>query len=124
LALTFASGLAHADGDAAKGEKRFAQCKACHSLDAGKNKVGPSLHGLFGRQAGSAEGYKYSEDLAAAGEKGLKWDEEQVFAYLEDPSAFLKKYLGKDKVHNKMKNKFKKEDFREDVIAYLKEATK
>jgi cytochrome c2 len=53
---------AHAQGvgDAQRGAQVFAQCKICHSLEAGKNMVGPSLHGLFGRKAGSVPGYAYS----------------------------------------------------------------
>jgi cytochrome c2 len=47
-------------GDAQRGAQVFIQCKVCHSLEAGKNMVGPSLHGLIGRKAGSAPGYAYS----------------------------------------------------------------
>ena len=122
--LTFAHGPALAAGDAAKGKQDFKICNACHALEAGKNRVGPSLHGLFGRKAGTAEGYHYSTGMKEAGEKGLVWSEDTVFAYLADPHAFLKKYLNKSSVSNKMVNKFPKEEFRHDVIAYLKEATK
>jgi cytochrome c len=62
--------------------------------------------------------------MKAAGEKGLKWDEANMFEYLADPAAFLKKYLSKDSVSNKMPNKFPNEELRKNVIAYLKEATK
>ncbi len=58
--ITFA-GQAGAEGDAAKGKKLFKgflHCSSCHSLVAGEAKVGPTLAGLFGRKAGSAEGYK------------------------------------------------------------------
>ncbi|MGH6962142.1 MAG: c-type cytochrome, partial [Dongiaceae bacterium] len=54
------AGTALAGGDAAKGEKVFAKCKVCHTLEAGKNRVGPSLAGLFGRKSGTVEGFKYS----------------------------------------------------------------
>ena len=55
-ALLFASGAAaQTPGDAEKGRTVFIQCKTCHSLDAGKNMIGPSLHGLFGRKSGSVE---------------------------------------------------------------------
>jgi cytochrome c len=110
--------------DVEKGKSQFGQCRACHSLDAGKNGVGPSLHGVFGRTAGTVEKYSYSSDMKAAGQKGLKWDEASVFEYLADPGAFLKKYLAKDSVSNKMPNKFPNEDLRKNVIAYLKEAAK
>jgi cytochrome c len=110
--------------DVEKGKSQFGQCRACHSLDKGKNGVGPSLHGIFGRTAGTAEKYSYSSDMKAAGAKGLKWDEANMFEYLADPAAFLKKYLSKDSVSNKMPNKFPNEELRKNVIAYLKEATK
>jgi cytochrome c len=110
--------------DVEKGKTQFGQCRACHSLDAGKNGVGPSLKGLFGRQAGTVEKYSYSSDMKAAGEKGLKWDEAMLMDYLADPGAFLKKYLSKDSVSNKMPNKFPDEALRKNVIAYLKEAAK
>jgi cytochrome c len=120
-ALSAAPALAQ---DVEKGKSQFGQCRACHSLDKGKNGVGPSLNGIFGRTAGTAERYSYSSDMKAAGEKGLKWDEANMFEYLADPAAFLKKYLSKDSVSNKMPNKFPNEELRKNVIAYLKEATK
>ncbi len=128
LAIAFAAAaLASAPAlaqDAEKGKAQFGQCRACHSLDAGKNGVGPSLHGVFGRTAGTAEKYSFSSDMKAAGAKGLKWDEASVFEYLADPGAFLKKYLAKDSVSNKMPNKFPDEALRKNVIAFLKEAAK
>lgn len=121
VALLTAPALAQ---DAEKGKSQFGQCRACHSLDKGKNGVGPSLHGVFGRTAGTAEKYSYSSDMKAAGAKGLKWDEASVFEYLADPAAFLKKYLSKDSVSNKMPNKFPNEELRKNIIAYLKGAAK
>src|SRR5262245_58443999 len=88
--------------DAEKGKSQFGQCRACHSVDAGKIGVGPSLHGVVGRTAGTAEKFMYSSDMKAAGAKGLKWDEASMNEYLIDPAAFLKKYLAKDSVNNKM----------------------
>jgi cytochrome c len=120
-ALVAAPALAQ---DADKGKTQFGQCRACHSLEKGKSGVGPSLNGLFGRTAGTAEKYSYSADMKAAGAKGLKWDDASLFEYLADPAAFLKKYLGKDSVANKMPNKFPNEELRKNVIAYLKQATK
>lgn len=107
------SHAALADGDAAAGEKVFRKCKACHALEAGKNKVGPSLHGVFGRTAGTEEGFKYSDAMK---ESGIVWSEETLDVYLTKPKDMVPgtrmAFPG-----------LKKEQDRADVIAYLKEAT-
>jgi cytochrome c len=106
-------GSASAAGDAAKGEKVFAKCKACHTTEAGKNRVGPSLAGLFGRTAGTVEGYKYSDSMKGS---GIVWSDETVSQYLEAPKTFMP--------GNKMAFPgLKKPEDRDDVIAYLKQAT-
>ncbi len=112
MALLFgATGGSALAADAAKGEKVFKKCKACHSLEAGKNKVGPSLHGVIDREAGAVEGYKYSKAMMAA---GVTWDDASLDAYLTKPKDFVK--------GTKMAFPgLKKEADREDVIAYLKE---
>ena len=120
VAFVFSAGASYAAGDAAKGKKQFSRCKTCHVLVENKNRVGPSLYKIMGRKAATVPKFKYSKSLKEAGEKGLVWDEKQLFAYLEDPTKFLKAYLKQDKVSNKMKNKFKKKALRENIIAYLK----
>ena len=112
-ATAFVSGSALADGDADKGKKVFNKCKACHSLEAGKNKIGPSLHGIFGRKSGSEAGYKYS---SAMKNSGITWSEDTLKEYLENPKKMVP--------GNKMAFVgLRKEKDREDLIAYLKEAS-
>ena len=71
--------------DAAAGEKVFAKCKACHVIDEATNRVGPSLHGIIDRPAGTVEGYKYSEAMLQHGKDGLVWNNENLDKYLADP---------------------------------------
>src|SRR5262249_22449673 len=71
--------------DAASGEKIFVQCKACDQIgEAAKNAVGPVLNGLFGRKAGTIEGYSYSP---ANKNSGITWDEATFREYIRDPKA-------------------------------------
>ena len=73
-------------GDAQRGAQVFAQCKICHSLEAGKNILGPSLHGLIGRKAGSVPGYAYSPAMKNA---NVTWNDDTLSKYLTDPKAFI-----------------------------------
>lgn len=90
LAMSSAT-LVAAEGDAAKGEKVFKKCKACHQVgDGAANKTGPMLNGVIGRAAASVEGFRYSKALAAKGEEGLVWTEEEMAAFLTKPKKYLK----------------------------------
>jgi len=80
---------AHADGDAAAGQKVFNQCKACHENEKGVNKVGPTLKGVVGRKAASVPDYKYSAAMIKKGEEGVVWDETTLTEYLPNPKAFV-----------------------------------
>lgn len=102
-----------AEGDAAKGEKVFKKCKACHAVGEGaKNKVGPHLNGIIGNAAALNPDFKYSKVMIGAGEEGLVWDTENLTGYLTSPKKFMK--------GNKMSFAgLKKEADIENVLAYL-----
>jgi cytochrome c len=85
-ALAVATGVARADGDAARGEKRYAECVPCHSLDRNNESVGPTLYGVFGRKAGTSADFRYSPALRRS---GIAWDEQSLDKYLADPQGFV-----------------------------------
>ncbi|MGY9047391.1 hypothetical protein P775_04700 [Puniceibacterium antarcticum] len=114
--LAMTAGFASAQditGDAAKGEKVFRKCMACHDTGPGaKNKVGPHLDGVVGRHAGAIEDFSYSDAMKAKGDEGLIWTPEHLAEFLEKPRDYV----------NGTKMSFaglRKEDERADVIAYL-----
>jgi cytochrome c len=111
--LALGSSLALAEGDAAHGQVVFNKCKACHTVDEAKNKVGPYLVGVFGRPAGTAEGFKYSQAMK---DSGITWDEQTLAEYLANPRGFIK---GNRMAFVGLKNQ---QDVI-DVIAYLKQAS-
>lgn len=80
--------LAFADltGDAAAGERAYGKCRSCHLLEPGRNTIGPTLHGVVGRQAGTVAGFNYSDANASA---DLEWTPEALFDYLENPREFM-----------------------------------
>lgn len=111
-----AAGPALADeGDPQAGKRVFNQCMACHTVEKGKHKpIGPSLHGVIGRKAGTAEGFKnYSPAMQKS---GITWTEETLEKYLANPKKIVP---GTRMVFNGLK----KEDDRENVIAYIKQAS-
>ncbi len=115
LAAAFALAQpAYADGHLKAGEKVFKKCKACHTVgEDAKNKVGPHLNDVFGRTAGTIEGFKYSKAMIAAGEGGLVWNDETITEFLKKPKKFIKKtkmsFAG-----------LKKDQQITDLMAYLK----
>lgn len=86
-ALTIAAGAKAQD--AKHGAQVFATyCAICHSTQAGRNVMGPSLHGVVGRKAGTVAGFNYSQAMQAS---GVVWTPEHLDAYLADPKAFVPK---------------------------------
>ena len=75
-------------GDAARGRKVFFQCRTCHYPEkAYGNHNGPNLYGIFGRKAGTREGYEhYSETMKNA---GFVWTPALLDFWLANPQTFL-----------------------------------
>src|SRR5262245_10216417 len=101
-----------ADDQTSAGEKVFHKCQACHSLQAGVNKLGPSLAGVVGRKAGSLAGYNYS---SAMKDSTIVWDASTLDAFLAGPAKAVPgtkmAFVG-----------LKQAEDRAAVIAYLKAA--
>ncbi len=128
IALSMSAAPAFADGhlmgDPEAGGKTFNKCKSCHQIVADDGTeivkgggVGPNLYGVIGRQAGSLEGYSYGDDIVAAGEAGLVWDQESLAGFVSDPRGYLREYLDDNGAKSKMSYKLSKGG--EDVAAYL-----
>jgi cytochrome c len=76
---------AQLSGNPQAGSRVFrALCASCHAVAPGLNGTGPSLHGIIDRAAGGVEGFRYSEANRAS---GITWTEQELFDYLERPSA-------------------------------------
>jgi cytochrome c len=78
---------AHAAGDVQQGAKAARACMACHSFAPGRHLTGPSLAGVWGRKAGTAEGFgRYSDALKNS---GIVWNEKNLDAWLKNPAALV-----------------------------------
>lgn len=113
LALGVAAAIAVSSGSAmaaSKGAKLFKKkCGTCHTMEEGKHKVGPSLAGIIGRQAGTTSFKKYKALKGAT----FTWDEENIDKWIANP----KKFIGKPTA---MTAKIKKEKERKLIIGFLK----
>ncbi|HET6320818.1 MAG TPA: cytochrome c family protein [Hyphomicrobium sp.] len=96
--------------DVESGKAVFRKCAACHDHEKGVNKLGPTLKGVFGRKAGTVEGFKYSPKMQ---ESGLVWDEANLTEFLHDPK---KKVPGTRMIFPGIKDDAEIEN----LIAYLK----
>jgi cytochrome c len=116
ILVPVALSAAHAEGgDPVMGKRQFAPCTACHTVGADEpNKVGPNLHGIFGRKAASRPDFTYSEAMKKS---GIVWDAAKIDKYITKPQEFVP--------GNKMAFiGIAKEDVRANIIAYLQQATK
>jgi cytochrome c2 len=112
--LALAAGAARADGDAAKGEKKFEECASCHSTADGQNGVGPSLHGVIGRKAGNLVDYRYSAPMKRS---GITWTAKSIDEFIADPQKLIP--------GNRMPfSGLPGAGDRADLIAYLEKTTK
>lgn len=82
-AAALCSGAAHA---ADLGKQAFEVCAACHSVKAGENGTGPSLHNILGQAAGKVDGFRYSGPLKRS---SIVWDEKTLAAFLRNPQEVI-----------------------------------
>ena len=106
LVIVAAPGLA---ADVEAGKTAFKKCALCHTTEAGKNKIGPSLFGIVGRKPATLENFNYSEAMKKFDHT---WDEGTLDEYLADPRATVP---GTKMIFPGIKDKTE----RDDVIAYL-----
>jgi len=108
------SSLASETGDPVKGQEVYRACAACHSLEAGRHMTGPSLAGIWGRRAGTAEGFaRYSDPLRRS---EIVWDDTTLDAWLADPRTYIP--------GNRMTFRGLPDDGeRRDLIAFLRQAS-
>jgi cytochrome c len=88
--LLLLSIAAHPAAAEQEGERLFAPCRACHSLDpAEQGRPGPNLAGLIGRNIGGDTAFDYSPVLRKAREDGLRWDTQRLETFLADPEEMF-----------------------------------
>ena len=86
LSLCLGSIYSWAECDVEAGKKQFNKCVACHSVEPGVQLMGPSLHGLMGREVGSLDDFPFSEAMVTA---DFIWTEETLDAFIENPMQYL-----------------------------------
>lgn len=112
VAVTMAAGPAAAEGNAERGRKAFRNCVACHTVEKGAHRTGPSLANIWGRKAGTIDGFRrYSKALKGS---GVVWDEKTLDQWLADPKALIP---DNRMVFRGMSNR----SDRRDLIAFLKD---
>ncbi|HZZ36477.1 MAG TPA: cytochrome c family protein [Caulobacteraceae bacterium] len=105
---------AYQSADIEDGQSKFALCKSCHTTAAdGPDTVGPNLHGVFGRKAGTKAGFNYSDGLKAT---NITWNADEIDRWIADPRKVVPgtkmTYAGMSDAKS-----------RTDLVAYLAVAT-
>lgn len=89
-AILVASGMgvavAQPAGDAVRGKAVFARCAACHDLNTGATRLGPSLKGVVGRTSGTMPNFNYSQAMK---DKAVVWNATTLDAYLAGPAKYI-----------------------------------
>jgi cytochrome c len=80
-------------------------------------RVGPNLYGIIGQQAGTVDGFRYSDELVAGRKRRFVWDRESFMAYVEDPTGFIREHSGDSRARSPMN--FQMRSGAEDMYAYL-----
>ncbi|WP_246673374.1 MULTISPECIES: cytochrome c family protein [unclassified Mesorhizobium] len=99
--------------DVEAGKTVFKRCSACHNAESDSNKIGPTLKGVVGRNAGSLPGFSFSQKMKEAGANGLVWNEAALAEFLASPKT---KVPGNSMTFAGLRNS----DDVKNVIAYLK----
>lgn len=87
LALAGAgSAVAQTAGDPVRGKSVYARCAACHDLNTGATRLGPSLKGVIGRTSGTMPNFNYSQAMK---DKALVWNAATLDAYLAAPAKTI-----------------------------------
>ncbi len=104
--------LAEDKGNAEAGQLAFNNaCRTCHTINKDDNRLGPSLHKIIGKKAGSVQGYAYSDSMKNS---GITWDEKTLDRFIENPDSVvagnnMKPYTGMTNAEDRAK-----------IVAYLK----
>lgn len=86
VSMLAAGAAAAQDADMDEGMALFQQnCRTCHVVTEGDNRLGPTLHGVMGRESGAVEDFDYSSSLGGG---AFTWDEETLDGFLADPAGF------------------------------------
>lgn len=110
VVVTYVSMNAAFAQDANAGKTLFQECAACHSIKPGEVLTAPSLAGVYGRKAGTSDGFRYTNAMKKS---GITWNEESLDSYLADPQAAIP---GNRMPYSGMANS----SDRKNLIAYLK----